>query len=53
MVDGCFLPGVGINVFLVLFMESNLMVPMRMTRRINNASVVPAIGQHKGHIGVG
>ena len=53
MVDSTFLPGVGINVFLVFFMESNLVVPMRMARRINNAGVVATIGKHKSHIGVG
>ena len=53
MVHGAFLPGVRINIFVVFFMESNLVVPMRMARRINDAGVVSSIGQHKSYIGVG
>ena len=47
MVDSGLLPGIGINVFLMFFVESNLVLPMRMARRINNAGVVATIGQYE------
>ena len=52
MVDRSLLPSVGINVFLVLFMESNLVVSMRSARRVNNPGIMATTGQHKSYIGV-
>src|SRR6516164_115904 len=52
MVHGTFLPGVGINVFVVFFMESDLVMPMWTARRGNNSGIMPAVREHKCHIGV-
>ena len=53
MMHGTFLPGVGINVFFVFFMEGNLVVPVRMAGRINNSGVMAAVGQYKSYIRIG
>jgi hypothetical protein len=52
-VGGAFLPSVGIDVLFLLSVRGNLMVPMQVAGRVDDASVMPTIGQHEGDIGVG
>ncbi len=53
MVDGGFLPSVGIDVLLFFLMRGYLMTPMRMAGWIDDAGVVATVGQHKSHVCIG
>ena len=53
MMNCSFLPSIGIDVLLLLLVGGYLMVSMRMSRRVDDAGVVPAIGQNECHIGIG
>jgi hypothetical protein len=46
------LPGIRINVVLVLLVASDLMVPAGMTGWADDAGVVAAVGQDEGDVGV-
>ena len=50
---GVLLPGMGVNVLFVLLVSGDLVMAVRVARRIHDAGVVAAVGQHEGYVGVG
>jgi hypothetical protein len=51
MVNGALLPCIGIDVVLALIVSGDLVLSVGTTRRIDDARVVPAIGEDEGHVG--
>ena len=51
--DGLLLPGVGIDIGVEVVVHRDLVMTTWVSRRTDDAGIVPTIGEHEGDVGVG